>query len=298
MVDIRDALFEQLYELGKEDPDVVILTADADAFALRKFKQEFPDRFYNMGVAEQNTILFATGLAMGGKKVFIYSIIPFITMRCFEQIKAQICSMNLPITIIGLGAGLSFSFDGPTHHALQDIGVMYQLPEMTIFNPSDNETAQTAITSAYIAETPHYIRLDKGVFPDNPGYVGADGIRQWTEWMPNGVNIITTGTMLHTVKKAVEGLNVGIIDVYRLKPFPDIVSDYTNEGIGYTLVVEEYSEVGGLYDLVKRCTEDSSALIQLALPHKQLFDYGEREWILEKYGLSQIAIRNKVEELL
>jgi len=296
-MDIRDALFGELYELGKTDKDVIILTADADAFALHQFEKEFPDRFYNMGVAEQNTICFATGLAMGGKKVFFYSIISFATMRCFEQIKVNICSMNLPVTIIGLGSGLSFSFDGPTHHAMHDIGIMSMLPEMTIYNTADNETAQMAITAAYIEGTPHYIRLDKGVFPDDSNYVARDCVREWKLWN-NRLNVITTGTILHTVRKAVNGLDAGVFDVYKLKPFPShVISDIVNNG-AQTMVVEEHSEEGGLGKLVKECMKDSSKLIHLALPHKQIFDYGSREWLLDKYGLSQDVIRQRVKELL
>ena len=92
--DIRDAFFDEVYELAAKDKDVIFISADADAFSLKRFKKELPEQFINVGVAEQNMALVATGLALAGKKVFIYSITPFIAMRCFEQIKVNICSMN------------------------------------------------------------------------------------------------------------------------------------------------------------------------------------------------------------
>ena len=107
-IDYRNAFFDELVKIGIKDRNVIFLSVDTDADSLQIFKKKFPERFINTGVAEQETINLAAGLALSGKKVFIYSLLPFITMRCFEQIKINICSLKLPITIIGLGTGLSF----------------------------------------------------------------------------------------------------------------------------------------------------------------------------------------------
>ena len=195
-VDIRDAFFDEIYDIASKDKDVIFITADADAFSLRKYKQDFPDQFINVGVAEQNMVLIATGLALSGKKVFIYSIIPFITMRCYEHIKANICSMDLDVTIIGCGAGLSFSKDGPTHHAIHDIGVMRVLPEMTILNPCDAESAKFSARYSYENKSPKYVRIDKGVFDDIYSFnEGMDGIKVVSE--VKDVTLISTGYMTH-----------------------------------------------------------------------------------------------------
>ena len=136
-IDFRNAFFDKMYEIAFENDDLVFLTGDISAHSLPKFKKKFPSRFYNTGIAEQNMITTAAGLAMDNKKVFAYSMIPFITMRCYEHIKVDICSMNLPVTLIGLGSGLSYNNDGPTAHGTIDIALMRILPELTIFNPSD-----------------------------------------------------------------------------------------------------------------------------------------------------------------
>ena len=133
-IDIRDAFFDSFYELGAADESVVFLSSDMDAFSLRKFKNDFPERFVNVGVAEQNMVNVAAGLAIAGKKVFCYGIGAFVTMRCYEQIKVNLCSNNLNVNIIGAGAGFSFGHDGPTHHGLQDVALMRVLPEMSIID--------------------------------------------------------------------------------------------------------------------------------------------------------------------
>ncbi|HCJ66263.1 MAG TPA: 1-deoxy-D-xylulose-5-phosphate synthase, partial [Elusimicrobia bacterium] len=113
-VDMRDAFFDEVYNIAKSDPNVIFLTADMGAYSLVRFKKELSNQFINVGIAEQNMVSIAAGFALGGKKVFIYSIIPFITLRCYEQIKVDLCCMNLPVTIIGVGVGLTYGSDGPT----------------------------------------------------------------------------------------------------------------------------------------------------------------------------------------
>ena len=116
MRDIRDCFFDEVFDLACRDTQIIVVTNDMDIFSLRQFKKNFPERFINVGVAEQNMINIAAGLASCGKKVVIYGITPFLIYRCFEQIKFNICSMSLPVVFAGVGVGLAFSYDGPTHH--------------------------------------------------------------------------------------------------------------------------------------------------------------------------------------
>ena len=147
--DIRDAFFDELYIKGSQNKDIVILSADMDAFSLRKFSKDFPEQYINVGVSEQNMINIAAGLALSGKIVFCYSIASFATMRCFEQIKVNICSLNLPVSIIGAGAGFSFGYDGPTHHGHQDLSSMRLIPEMTILELSSNDKYSLFIPNGF-----------------------------------------------------------------------------------------------------------------------------------------------------
>ena len=130
VVDIRDALFDELYDIMKVDSRVMLLVADMGAWKMEQIVRDLPQQYMNVGIAEQNLIGVAAGLALVGRRVFVYGIAAFVSDRCYEQIKMDLCEMNLPVTIIGAGPGLSYGSDGPSHHAIHDIAVMSQFPNM------------------------------------------------------------------------------------------------------------------------------------------------------------------------
>lgn len=304
--DIRDAFFDEIYDIASKDGDVIFLTADADAFSLQRYKRDFPNQFINVGVAEQNMVAVATGLALSGKKVFIYAIIPFITMRCYEQVKVNICSMNLPVTIIGTGAGLSFGNDGPTHHAVQDIAVMRILPEMTILNPCDGPSAAACAQIAYKSNTPVYARLDKGELPalyskdDN----FSDGLKVIRE--VSDINIISTGFMTQQAIKVSNeikkhSIHIGVIDLYRIKPINESVLLKLISQSKQLITIEENSIVGGIGTIVSELLSDNWKNIPLkrvALEDRQYFDYGSRQWLHENYGLDEKSVTEIILEKL
>ena len=203
-LDIRDVFFDRLYELGSQNSNIMIISADMDAFSLRRFANDFPDQYLNIGVSEQNMINVAAGLAISGKIVFCYSIASFATLRCLEQIKVNICSMNLPVTIIGAGAGFSFGYDGPTHHGHQDVSSMRLLPEMSILELSSNDVAVNAIDYILENKTPYYIRLDKGPFP-NWSHIESDFTKGFRIIRSlSDVNLISNGFLVREVINAAE----------------------------------------------------------------------------------------------
>jgi len=303
-VDIRDAFFDKIYDIASKDKDVIFITADTDAFSIRKFKKDFPDQFINVGVAEQNMVAVAAGLALSGKKVFIYAIIPFITMRCYEHIKVNICSMNLPVTIIGAGAGLSFGNDGPTHHAMQDIAVMRILPEITILNPCDGPSAATCAQIAYESNSPIYARIDKGTFPaiygDNDDF--SDGMKAVKKI--RDINIISTGFMTQQAVKVADELqkhsiDVGVIDLYRIKPINEALLLRLINKSKQLITIEENSIAGGIGTLLSELLTDKRKPIPLkriALEDKQYFDYGSREWLHGHYDLDIAGITKVIME--
>lgn len=296
--DIRDSFFDEIYNIASKNKNVLFITADADAYSLRRYKQDFPRQFINIGVAEQNMITVASGLALSSKKVYIYAIIPFITMRCFEHIKVNICSMNLPVAIIGAGAGLSFGNDGPTHHAVNDISVMRTLPEITIFNPCDSISASKCGQISFNASNPTYIRLDKGQFPslydNNDNYLdGMKIIRNIKD-----INIISTGFMTHRAvevadKLSEHSIDVGIIDIYRLKPVNVPLLLKTIDKTQKIVTLEENSIIGGIGSIVSEILNDNQKNIQLkriAVQDEQCFNYGTREWLHRKYLIDNDSI--------
>jgi len=297
--DVRDAFFDEVYELASKDKNVIFISADADAFSLRRYKKELPDQFINVGVAEQNMVLLATGLALSGKKVFIYSITPFITMRCFEQLKVNVCSMKLNVSIVGVGCGFSFSYDGPTHHATQDIAIMRTLPEVAILNPCDEQTAQQAATICYEQNSPTFVRIDKGTY--NKLYNKKecnDGLKEISN--KSKIKIISSGYMTHKSLEITKdlrefGLMVDVVDLYRLKPLNESALIDIIKKSDLIFTVEENTLIGGIGSMICEIIADNSLnvkLKRLALNDEQVLDFGDRDWLIEKSGLGKKKILN------
>ena len=301
-VDIRDAFFDRIYEAGSKDPNIMVISADMDAFSLRKFAEDFPQQYLNVGVSEQNMINIAAGLALSGKTVFCYSIASFATLRCYEQIKVNLCSMNLPVIIIGAGAGFSFGYDGPTHHGIQDISSMRLLPEMSIVELSSNDVAKKAVDYAIEANAPCYIKLDKGPFPD------------WSDVEPNfskgyrllrplsDINLVSNGYLTREVLKVADDLNksgysLGVIDLFRFKPFPEEFLEEIIKSSKKIISIEEGCKTGGLGTVLSEIIAQTDAACQLGVigsPDKQFIEYGEREWFHEVYNLSGSGLRDQI----
>lgn len=298
--DIRDAFFDRIYEMASKDRNIIFISADADAFSLKKFRENLPDQFINVGVAEQNMALVATGLALEGKKVFIYSITSFIAMRCFEQIKVNVCSMNLPIAIIGLGSGYSFSYDGPTHHATQDIAIMRTLPEVTIFNPCDEDTAKYAAEHCCTATGPTYVRIDKGT---HQKLYSSDDCKDGLKEISNDtkVKIVSTGYMTHKMINLSRKINyaVDVIDIFTLKPLNKEKIKQIFEKAELVLVVEENSSIGSVGSMMCEILVDFSIqtkLKRINLEDKQEFRFGSRDWLIENGGIRKQDITNTIKD--
>lgn len=305
-VDIRDAFFDEFYRVGSKDPDVVFLSSDMDAFSLRKFKNDFPNRFINVGVAEQNMVNVASGLALSGKKVFCYGIAAFVTLRCFEQIKINLCSLNLPVTIIGAGAGFSFGYDGPTHHGLIDMATMRLLPEMTVYNLSSSDLAKASVEVVQRSKTPTYIRLDKGKFP-SMDLTEKDLERGYRILRPLlATNLVATGFMTAKVLEVADtlkarGCAVGVVDLFRVKPLSPEFGDEVLKCSKQIVSIEENSIVGGLGSILSEAIVDSRSgclLARVAAPDKQFIQYGDREWFHKVYGLDAASICQKVKQVV
>ncbi len=158
-MEVRDVFFGELLTLAHRDRNIILLTVDMGAFKVEDFKNELPNQYINMGIAEQNTINVAAGLALGGKKVFCYGIASFIVQRCYEQIKVNLCDMCLPVTIIGYGAGNFYRRDGVTHCITFDKEIMGVLPNMKVITVNDEVMAREAIKMGYESKKPLYIRM-------------------------------------------------------------------------------------------------------------------------------------------
>lgn len=292
--DMRDACFEELRKIATADRNVVVLTDDMGAFALEQLKRELASQYFNMGIAEQNIVSVAAGLALGGKRPFIYGISTFVTMRCYEQIRVDLCCMNLPVTIIGSGAGYTYGSDGPTHHATQDVAIMRALPEMTIYNPSDAVLTAGVVRRAYEDPGPKYIRIEKGVLPRLYAE-GHQDFRRGFEILKTGrdVMLTATGFMVHKAARVSEelcrhGLDVGILDLYRVKPVDAKALREALQPARRLAILEEHSLIGGASSLLCEMQVDEDRrrpMLRFGLPDTHCYEYGNREWLLTRHGL-------------
>lgn len=302
-LDMRDAFFEELFQIAVSDKDVILLMADQGAATFKKFEEKIPEQIINVGISEQNMISLAAGLALSGKKVFVHAIANFTTLRCYEQIKVDLSIMNLPVTIAGIGAGFTYGSDGPTHHANQDIAAMRAIPGIRILNASDSVNLSVFPHIAYRIPKLTYIRFEKGNFKAlyDKKHNFLDGMHEVVKG--DDSVIISTGVMIHQAREIANQfkVKVGVIDIYQLKPLNEkkllrILSKYKN-----IIVLEEHLSYGGLATIIADFLADHSInknFLRIGLPDENSFVYGDREYMHKQIGISSPQIIRKIEKFL
>ena len=249
---MRTAFIETLTQLAKKDDTVFLITPDMGYSVLEKFRDEFPNQFLNSGIAEQNTISVAAGLASSGYTVFVYSKIPFVTMRCFEQVRLDLAYNNTNVKLVGIGAGLTYGSLGASHHAIEDIAIMRSIPNMTVLCPGDPIETRELVKRSYEKNGPVYIRLGKNgeanIHDANTRIeIGKSiEITQGTDFA-----LITTSNTLELGKQWTdewknENLSVSLISMPSIKPFDNSkINELLSKQIPI-LTLEEHNVIGGL----------------------------------------------------
>jgi transketolase len=267
MLTMRDAFFLRVFEQAKVNPDIVVLTSDFSAPSFDRFRAELPGQFINTGISEQNTILVATGLALSGKIVFVTSIAPFITMRCFEQTRLFAADMNLNIKIVAVGAGFSYNTAGPTHHSIEDIALMRALPNMRLLLPCCNSQVDFFAGRCTEEPGPTYIRLDRMVLDEQYGDTFSpksnDGFSVLRPIAP--LTIIASGytvqTALAVAEKAKEkGVSIGVIDMWQLPLQSNVLLNTLTE-VKRLIIIEEHILQGGLGSSILEYLSDNDSHI-------------------------------------
>jgi len=307
----RDRFWTTWTALAEEDERLVLVTADMSAPALDEFRTRHPHRYINVGIAEQNMILVAAGLAQEGFLPAVYAIQPFVALRCYEQWKAVVCLMQLPVLGIGVGAGVSYQDSGPTHHAIEDLAIMRILPHMTVWNCSSNGRAAQAARNSVARQDdgyPSYVRLDRlgddnttadipsrRVLPRQGYDIHLFGPE--TTYKPDKA-IVTTGTLTYPLLRTAAKTCCTVIEVCR---YPvgalayDIGALFAPDA--RFLVVEENNDRGGL------CAEFTEAVcgLPVSVTHWGLnvspgygYHYG-RDRILTESRLTTEAIESWIE---
>jgi transketolase len=299
---MRNAFAAEIISLAGEDERLVLLSGDIGNKLFDGYKEKFPERFFNCGVAEANMMGMAAGLALSGMRPITYTITPFTTTRCLEQIRIDVCYHNVPVTIVGVGGGLSYASLGATHHSCEDIALLRMLPNMTVICPGDAMEVRAALRAALRQDGPVYIRLGKKgepvVHQQPPDFVIGKGIV-----MRSGIDVclLSTGNMLPIVIDAADklesqGVSTQVVSFHTVKPLDESLLREAFRRFSVVVTVEEHSRLGGLGGSVAEWLTDQSGpqavLCRIGTEDKFLHEAGNQSYARERFGLTAESISN------
>lgn len=296
---MRNAYLAELYKLAEKDKNVLSLISDNGMIVYDAFRAAFPDQYFNFGISECHMIAAAAGMSTCGKIPFAYTISSFLAYRAYEFLRLDVCLENLNVKIVGIGAGISYGYLGPTHHTTEDLALLRSLPNLTIFSPASPSDVHEAVKAAYAIEGPVYIRLgsngEQEVYGEDFSFEVGKGavIFEGTD-----LAIITTGAITGEVKKAAErllgdGVSVRLISMHTIKPFDVELIAETAKQVSMVAVVEEHNIIGGLGSAVAEVIAER----QIAAPFYRigLYDqfatgYGTCQQVRAQNGLDSEGI--------
>ena len=302
----RDAYGAALLELGKKRGDVVVLDADlSGSTKTAKFAKAFPERFFNLGISEQDLIGTAGGFSLAGKLPFASTFAVFETGRAWEQIRQTICYSNLNVKLVATHAGITVGEDGASHQALMDIALMRVLPNMTVIVPADGRETEQVIYSIADYEGPVYVRLGRMKVPlVTPESYRFQLGKAHIFHLGKDATIIATGIMVSASLEArqilkSEGLDVGVINISTIKPLDDEGVLRAAESSRLIVTVEEHSVIGGLGSAVSEVLSEKHPVPVRRMGVRDTFGRsGKPEELLEFYGLTPDAIVNTIKTSL
>lgn len=303
---MRNTFIETLTESARSDDDIFIISGDAGFGVFEDFRKIKPDRFLNAGIAEANMIGMAGGLSLSGFNVFVYNIIPFVLYRCFEQVRNDICYQRLPVTLVGIGSGVTYAPGGMTHYGVEDVALTATLPNLTVISPVDPVETAAAVRYGLAADGPVYIRIAKS----NEPAIRKDGCPDIRK--PGLINsgddiaILGYGSILNEAVRAVErlkrtGVRVKLISVPMLQPFPHEDIYALIQDANAIITLEEHYRTGGLatrmYELFIRYGRHWP-LFSLALPDTFLHDIKDQQGMRRKYGVDADSVVKTVASIM
>lgn len=296
---MRAAFIESLISHARSNVRIALVVGDLGFSVVESFAKEFPSRFLNVGVAEQNMAGIAAGLAMEGYHVFVYSIGNFATLRCLEQLRNDVCHHQLPVTVVAIGGGFSYGNLGYSHHAVQDIAVMRTMPFMTVYSPADNRETLRCVDAIVNAPRPCYLRLEKAaassLYPNLPDdavnvTAGPIRVRKGGEFAA----IVTTGSILEIALDAADelaqsGIDVAVFSCARLAP----VSEEFLAPLWrfrFIVTVEEHVRSGGLGSLIRENMPPGIMVKSLHAQQDLTQTVGTQNFLRAQHGLTAVRL--------
>jgi len=305
---MRNIFVKHLIKRAKNDKDLILLSGDLGFNAFEEFIQKYPKQFYNLGCAEANMVGVASGLALAGKKVYVYSIVPFITMRCYEQIRNDVCHSNLNVKFIGTGGGFSYGMQGFSHNTIEDLAIMRVLPNMSILCPGDKLEAKLAVQETLKSTSPVYLRLgkagEKEIYSHQPKFRLGRGLLVKPG---NDLTLVSIGNIIEDVlivgdRLEEQGFSVRIISMPCLKPFDQKIILKAAKETKSIFTIEEHSLIGGLGSSVAETlleTDYSNILFKrFAIPDQYCQEIGSQAYLRKINGLSVDKIIKDITKLI
>jgi transketolase len=304
---LRGTFFKTLMELAECDDRIFLLVADIGFGVVEPFAQKFPERFLNVGVAEQNLTGIAAGIAVTGKIVFTYSIANFPILRCFEQIRNDVCYHKANVKIVSVGGGYSYGPLGMTHHATEDIAVLRALPEMAVVAPGDPAEVRAATRAIVEHQGPCYLRLGRAGEPllhdSTVRFQLGKAIRVRDG---DAITIISTGALLQNAIRvadtlATRGIQARVLSMHTVKPLDEEAILAAARETRALVTLEEHSIIGGLGGAVAECLAESGHSVpfkRIGLPSAFSAHVGSQEYLRSQSNLSPEGILAALEPLL
>jgi len=293
---MRNVFVKSLIKESERDKDLILLTGDLGFQTFEEFAQKYPKQFYNLGNAEANMVGVAAGLALAGKKIFVYSIASFMTMRCYEQIRNDVCQPNLNVKFIGVGGGFSYGNQGFSHNTIEDLAIMRVLPNMVVLCPADKIEAKLAIQEAFKWSGPVYLRLGKAgqkkIYSRQPKFEIGQGL---LVNKGKDITLVSIGNIIEDVLEIAErlkkqDLSVRVISMPCLKPFNSKIVLKAAKETKAIFTIEEHSLIGGLGSCLAETlleTDYSNILFKrFAIPDRYCPEIGSQSYLRQINGLS------------
>lgn len=299
---MRAAFVKEIENLIEDNPNILMLTADLGWF-FSSFREKFPEKFINCGVAEENMIGIAGGLAWSGKKVYCYSIVPFLILRALESIKVNLCLENLNVVLMGGGGGLVYGKDGVTHQSIEDIACMRSLPGMTIVAPGDLFEVEAVAKESVNYPGPLYIRFGRDnpspIHKENPNFKIGKGIV-----LNRGENIalIVAGSLLYEAEEARKFLaekncNITLVSMPTIKPIDKDLINNLAKTHEFIFTLEDHNIIGGLGSAVQDVLNETNFkgnFKKIGIPDEYPRTTGSMEYLNQYYGLDFKSISKKI----
>ena len=300
----RDILIDKIYDMALKDNDIYFISADLGAPALDRLRDDLPEQFLHAGISEQNMIDVAAGLALSGKKVYVYAMGPFITLRCLEQLKCSLAQMNLPVTVISVGLGLGYADAGPTHYITEDLACLRSIVNFEVYTPSDISTVVELAELTNKKPALRVLRLDRNALEDihNQGLSIENGFVELKKG--SRIGILSCGYVLQRIFKNWDEINedqgIGLVDVFKNKPvnikaLKNIFEKYNN-----IITVEEQCLSGGFGSSILEAISDlgmNNPVKRLGLEDRYYFENGGREHLLNTFGLSNQQLKDTIKSI-